>query len=423
MSADLIAALERGDYRASFSSLYGERAVRCTARCIAAAHAFEAAFGPREALRIFSAPGRSEIGGNHTDHQRGRVLAAAVSLDMLAVVSENRDGVIRMKSDGYPMLKVNIRELSPRKHERGSSHALVRGVADGLRRAGFRVGGFDAFVVSDVPKGSGLSSSAAYGILVGSILSGLYNQDAIPPLQRALAAKHAENLYFGKPSGLMDQLACAEGGFVEIDFLDPVQPLVNRIGCDPAALGWAVCIVSPGGSHARLTQEYAAIPAEMNAVAAQFGKTCLREVDEAAFYDALGTLRGRVPDRALLRAMHFFSENARVPEMTAALKQADMPRLAALLRASGESSQLLLENVCPAEPVERSLALALALSKRLLGEHGAWRVHGGGFAGTMLAFMPAGMVEAYRAEMERAFGAGCCYGLEIRALGGTELRA
>ncbi len=422
MQNSLSSALEQGAFIKTFSRLYGSRAGLQELRVREVLRSFEACYGRRDALRLFSAPGRSEIAGNHTDHQNGRVLAAAVTLDMLAVVSKNSDGLIRMKSDGYPLIKVNTHELSPCKHERGGSHALVRGVADGLRRAGFSIGGFDAFVVSDVPKGSGLSSSAAYSVLIGSILSGLYNDGAVPPLSLALAAKHAENQYFGKPSGLMDQMACAEGGFVQIDFADPLHPAVEHIDCDPATLGWTACIVSPGGSHARLTDEYAAIPAEMGSVAAYFGKTHLREINEREFYAALGALRGRVSDRAILRAMHFFDEDARVPLLSGALRAGDMPRFACLLNASGESSQLLLENVCPSEPGERALALALALSRRQLRDRGAWRVHGGGFAGTTLSFMPEGEFGAYQAEMERVFGTGCCYRLEIRPAGGTEIR-
>lgn len=417
----LLAAIENGASHSAFEQLYGRRAPAAAARCLAAVRSFESVFGPRESCRLFSAPGRSEIAGNHTDHQNGQVLAAAVTLDILAVVSPNADGVIRMKSPAYPLLKVNVHELSPRKNERASSHALVRGVAGGLKRAGFHVGGFDAFVVSDVPKGAGLSSSAAYSVLIGSILSGLYNKGAIPPLTLALAARYAENRYFGKPSGLMDQLACAEGGFTRIDFARPEQPQVAHIDCDIHALGYSFCIVSPGGSHAKLTPEYAAIPAEMRSVAACFDKQQLSEVNEGAFYDALGSLRGRVSDRAILRAMHFFAENARVPQIARALEDRDMPRVVALLRASGESSEQLLQNVCPASPKERSLALALALSGRLLDGRGAWRVHGGGFAGTMLACMPSGDIPAYVAEMERAFSQGCCYLPEIRPAGGTEI--
>lgn len=417
----LLAAIESGACHSAFENLYGSRAPAQDARALAAVRSFESVFGPCENCRLFSAPGRSEIAGNHTDHQNGQVAAAAVTLDILAVVSPNRDGVIRMKSPDYPLLKVNVHELPPRKNERASSHALVRGVASALKRAGYAIGGFDAFVVSDVPKGAGLSSSAAYSVLIGSILSGLYNGGKIPPLALALAAKYAENRYFGKPSGLMDQLACAEGGFIRIDFKKPDQPLVEHIDCDLGALGYSFCIVSPGGSHAKLTQEYAAIPTEMRSVAACFGKRLLSEVDEAAFYEALGTLRGRVSDRAILRALHFFEENARVPKIAQALKDKDMPLAIALLRASGESSEQLLQNVCPARPQERSLALALALSKRLLDGRGAWRVHGGGFAGTMLACMPSGDIPAYVAEMERVFLKGCCYLLELRTAGGTEI--
>ncbi len=384
--------------------------------------AFCSVFGPStERLRLFCAPGRSEIGGNHTDHQHGRVLAAAVTLDIAAAVTARTDGNICIRSTGYPPIRFSLESLAPNPKEHGTSLALVRGIAAYLMEAGRSIGGFDAFVTSDVPKGSGLSSSAAYGILMATIFSYLYNDGSIPPVEQALAAQFAENQYFGKPSGLMDQLASASGGFVAIDFCDPKNPLIQRIDCDLESLGYGICIVNPGGSHADLTDEYASIPQEMETVAAQFGKQKLREVDEEAFYMSIGSLRGKVSDRGLLRAMHFFEENARVPRQVAALKARDMEAFRQLMLQSGNSSFTALQNVCPANNNERSTALALALSRRLLRSAGAWRVHGGGFAGTIQALTPLALVDHYQEEMERVFGKGCCYRLAIRPVGGVEI--
>ncbi len=413
--------LNAGAFDAAFSDLYGRDADGQRARYLAALNAFCHAFGAREDAAFFSAPGRSEIGGNHTDHQRGRVLAATVTLDMIAVAAPRTDGRICIRSAGYSPIKVSLERLAPLARERGSSAAFVRGVAAKLHQTGYLIGGFDAFVASNVPKGSGLSSSAAYGILMATLFSELYNGGGIPPVTQALAAKHAENVHFGKPSGLLDQLACAEGGFVAMDFRDPDAPLVERVECDLFSLGYEICIVNAGGSHSGLTQEYASVPQEMHKVAAVFGKTCLREVDESAFYEALPMLREKTSDRAILRSIHFFAEDARVVKLVAALKEKDMPRFAALMNESGTSSFEYLQNVCANDPKERSVALALALSERLLRGDGAWRVHGGGFAGTIQALVPNEKVEGYILEMERVFGKGCCYRLSVRPVGGVRL--
>ncbi len=382
---------------------------------------FRRTFGERDGCALFSAPGRSEIGGNHTDHQLGRVLAAAVTLDMIAAVAPRGDDTVCIRSEGYEPLRLSLGRLEPDERERGTSAALVRGIAAWLRRAGHTVGGFDAVIASGVPAGSGLSSSAAFGVLIGTILSGLCNGGAVPPAELALASKHAENRYFGKPSGLMDQLACAVGGMAAIDFIDPERPKIERVECDLRLLGYEIAVVNAGGSHAGLTAEYATIPAEMGAVARLFGKTVLREVDEREFYDSLGALRGKVPDRALLRAMHFFAENERVGRLVAAFRARDGAAVLKLINESGRSSALLLQNVCPADERERSVSLALALSERLLGGDGAWRVHGGGFAGTIQAFVPIERFGEYEREMERVFGTGCCYRLSVRPAGGVQI--
>lgn len=414
--------MDIGKLDRTFQYLYREEAVAQPARYAEALSAFTAAFGARSNIRLFSAPGRSEISGNHTDHQQGCVLAAAVTLDIIAVVSAREDDRITLHSAGYAPMQMSAFDLDMHKSERNTSMALVRGILHDLRERGYAVGGFDAYISSGVPKGSGLSSSAAYSVLIGTIISHLYNDGNISAVEQALAGKHAENLYFGKPSGLMDQLACATGGFVEIDFADPEKPLIQKIDCDLQSLGYAVCIVNAGGSHANLTPEYAAVPKEMGEVVAFFGKRYLREVDEAAFYEAIPGLRGTVCDRALLRAMHFFAENKRVLAQGRALRACDMDEFKRLMLESGQSSFMQLQNVCPTDANERSLALALALTERQLRGSGAWRIHGGGFAGTILALTPVGDADAYAAEMERVFGKGCCYRLAVRPVGGVEIQ-
>lgn len=418
---DLQARLREGAFDDALQTLYGGAAEGRKAAYDALIDAFESAFGESESLALFSAPGRSEIGGNHTDHQLGRVLAAAVTMDTIAVVAPRADNAVRIHSQGYTPLCVSLDELSPDENEVNASGALVRGIAERFLQSGRAIGGFDAVTVSDVPKGSGLSSSAAFSILVCTIFSELYNGGRVPPVEQALASKYAENRHFGKPSGLMDQLACAVGGFVEIDFMQPEEPKIEQIDCDLSALGYAVCIVNCGGSHSDLTPEYAAVPKEMGEVARFFGKTVLREVDEGAFYAKIGELRGAVSDRAILRAMHFFGDNARVADQAAALKRKDAETFRRLMNESGRSSFMLLQNVCPQNPSERGLALALALSERVLGERGAWRVHGGGFAGTIQALVPLTLMDTYQQEMERAFGKGCCYRFAVRPVGGVRL--
>ncbi|MEN6596106.1 MAG: galactokinase family protein [Clostridiaceae bacterium] len=408
----------------ALAGLYGADALQeQRARFLDLEQAFTAQFGESENAALFSAPGRSEIGGNHTDHQLGRVLAAAVTVDVCAVAAPRNDRVVRIHSQGYPPLCVSLDCLAPDQTEQNASEALVRGIAERFTQQGRKVGGFDAATVSNVPKGSGLSSSAAFSILVCTIFSELFNDGQIPPVEQALASKYAENKHFGKPSGLMDQLACAVGGFIAIDFEQPEHPKIEKIDRDLADLGYAICIVNCGGNHADLTPEYASIPVEMGAVARFFGKTVLREVEERAFFAALPELRKTVPDRAILRAIHFFAENERVVHQADALRRCDGDAFCALMNESGRSSFQYLQNVCPSDPNERGLALALALSDRLLKGKGAWRVHGGGFAGTIQALVPLAEMDHYRAEIERVFGAGSCYRFAVRPVGGVRLDA
>jgi galactokinase len=413
--------LTSGELDDALRYLYGDALETQKQKYLALANAFEGAFGESDEAMLFSAPGRSEIGGNHTDHQLGRVLAATVTVDTRAVVAPRDDNVVRIHSQGYTPLCVTLDQLAPNAAEENASEALVRGIAERFTQTGRKVGGFDAVTASDVPKGSGLSSSAAFSILVSTIFSELYNNGEISPVEQALASKYAENKHFGKPSGLMDQVACAVGGFVTIDFEQPDEPKIEKIDCDLSALGYGICIVNCGGNHADLTPEYAAVTKEMGEVAQVFGKTVLREVDEATFYDSLGQLRKTVSDRAILRAMHFFGDNARVPLQAEALKSHNIEAFRRLMNESGRSSFMLLQNVCPTDVNERGLALALGLSERMLKGLGAWRVHGGGFAGTILALVPLDMMADYQTQMERVFGPGCCYRFAVRPVGGVKI--
>ncbi|WP_297717252.1 galactokinase family protein [Intestinimonas sp.] len=421
---ELKQALNAGAYDETFRTLYpgcweGQRE-----RYLRIADAFAEHFSGEHAVELYSAPGRSEIGGNHTDHQRGRVLAAAVTLDAVAVAAKNDRNVIRIYSEGHGEERINLEKLEIVPEEKGTTAALIRGIAARFYELDLRYGGFDAYVSSDVLPGSGLSSSAAYEVLVGTILSGLYNGGRAEPVLIAKVGQFAENTYFGKPCGLMDQCASAVGDFCLMDFADPSAPVVESIPCIPADHGYALCLIDAGGSHAGLTDEYAAIPQEMGAVAALLGKDVLGETDPAEFYARLGELRGKVSDRALLRAMHFYGDNQRVLDQADALRKGDFARFLTLVRASGVSSMDLLQNIYPSgDPSERSLSLALALCGRLLEKDGAWRVHGGGFAGTVQAFVPVGQLEDFRREMESVFGAGTCHDLSVRPAGGIRVTA
>ncbi len=405
--------------------LYGaENLEGQTARYRAAVERFGSLFGERENLRLFSAPGRTEIGGNHTDHQRGRVLAASVGLDVIAVVSQEDAGVIRIKSEGHRENVVHLDNLRPVKEEENTSTALVRGISARFAELGYRIGGFTAYTISDVLSGSGLSSSAAYEVLVGTILNSLYNGGGIDPVVIAQIGQYAENNYFGKPCGLMDQAASSVGGLVMLDFKNREQPEVERISYDFAERGYALCVVNTGGSHADLTGEYAAIPAEMRAVAGYFGKEVLRGIGKEELIENAAALR-ELPggDRALLRAVHFAEENERVLQQAEALRRDDFEGFLSLVKESGRSSYCLLQNVVSmSSPEQQGIALGLALSEQLLGDRGVCRVHGGGFAGTLQAYVPLEDVQRYRCEMERVFGEGSCYLLRVRPCGGVEVK-
>ena len=394
-----------------------EAAVR--ARYLTAFDEFEALYGKDTApVSVFSVAGRSEICGNHTDHNHGKVLAASIDLDIIAVVAKTDDGTIRLKSAGFPEDVVSTASLTPVESEKGRSSALIRGVCDGFVRNDRKIGGFVAYTTSDILGGSGLSSSAAFEDMVGTILNALYNDNEADYIEISQISQYAENAHFGKPCGLMDQVACAAGGFVTIDFEKPAAPIARRVEFDLASHGYALCIVNTGGSHANLTDDYAAIPAEMKAVAGYFGKPVLRGISEEQIIENAAALRGVAGDRAILRALHFVRENARVDAILAALDNGDLPAFLSLIKESGRSSAVLLQNYySPMSPSEQGISLACALAEEILGESGAWRVHGGGFAGTMQAFVPEAKMDAFRATMEAAFGKGAVTKLAVRPLG------
>ena len=383
---------------------------------------FAAAFGCAPE-RYFSAPGRTEIGGNHTDHQRGRVLAAAVNLDTRAAVRANDSGVIRILSKGYPMSVVELSELSPVESEINSTPALIRGVAARFVQMGCRVGGFDAYCESTVLPGSGLSSSAAYEVLIGAIINGLFFEGKASQPELAMIGQYAENVFFGKPCGLMDQMASAVGNLVTIDFFDKDHPVIEPVDFDFASCGHALCIIDSQASHADLTDEYAAIPGELKAVCAHFGKDVLTQIDEKDFYGQLPALRRECGDRAVLRAIHFYQENARVPGQVAALRAGDFDRFLELVKQSGYSSYMYLQNVIPAGyTAHHDVAVSLALCEHYLQGRGAYRVHGGGFAGTVQAFVPFDLLEDFRAGIDAVLGQGACHVLSIRPQGGVEMQ-
>lgn len=391
------------------------------ARALKVARGYQETFGCGDGAQVIlaSGPGRVELGGNHTDHQRGRALCGSIDLDALACAGLNGLDCIRVYSKGYQVVTVDLARREPQPEEVNTTAALIRGVAAGIAEQGCSVPGFDAYVDSSVPVGSGLSSSAAYEILLGNILNRLCCGGRLDAVQLARIGQRAENVYFGKPCGLLDQAACSVGGAVAVDFADPARPAVERIGFDFESCGYRLCIVDTGSCHADLTGDYAAIPAEMRAVAACFGKEVLREVDEEAFYGSLAELRTRVGDRAVLRAIHFFQENRRVELQAAALKRGDMDRFLALVNESGRSSSCNLQNVWSGkDPWDQAVPLALARGRELLGGEGAIRVHGGGFAGTIQAFVPDEKLEQFQSGMEKLLGKGMCRILRIRPQGG-----
>ena len=383
---------------------------------------FSDTFGGAEHLAVFSAPGRTEIGGNHTDHQHGKVLAGSVNLDVIAAVAPSGDNTIRIQSEGFPMDVIDLDDLSVHEEEKNSSAAIIRGIAAWFAQRGCRVEGFNAYTTSNVLKGSGLSSSAAFEVLVGTIINHLFYGQQCTPVQIAQIGQYAENVYFGKPSGLLDQMAASVGNMVTVDFADNANPIVERVDFDFVHSGYALCIVDSGADHADLTDEYAAVTREPKEACAHFGKSVLREVPEAEFYAELPTLRRKAGDRAVLRAIHIYEDNRRVEGQVEALRTGDFEAFLKLVTASGLSSWRCLQNVIPAGYTHhQEVAVALMVCEKLLNGRGACRVHGGGFAGTIQAFVPLDLLESFQTEMERILGDGSCHVLSIRPVGGVRL--
>lgn len=390
-------------------------------RYIKAIKQYETLFCQDE-ISVFSAPGRSEVCGNHTDHQHGKVLATSINLDTIAVVAKNNSNVIKLVSDGYDMATIDIDDLEIRENEAGNTESLIRGVLKGLKDRGYAIGGFNAYTTSDVLVGSGLSSSAAFENVIGTIISGLFNDMSIDPVVIAQVSQFAENVYFKKPCGLMDQMACSVGGMINIDFKDPEKPIVNKIDVDFEKHNYSLCIVDTKGSHVDLTDDYAMIPLEMKKVANYFGKEVLRECDSNEFFLNLAEIRKEVGDRAVLRAFHFFREEKNVDTAVEALKNDDFDTFLKVIKKSGNSSFKYLQNVYASRDIQnQNVSIALALSGELLQKYGVCRVHGGGFAGTIQAFVYNDFVETYRDFIDSVFGKNSCHILKVRKHGSIQV--
>ena len=421
-TAELKKGFQDGKYEELLRDIYIDESVLDyqKERYIKAIESFEELFGEKE-VEIYSAPGRSEIGGNHTDHQLGRVLAASINLDAIAIVAKKENGVV-LKSEGYPMINVSLADLLPKKEEEGTSEGLIRGVAAKLKEEGYEIGGFEAYVTSDVLNGAGMSSSAAFEVLTGNILSGLYNEGKVSPVLIAQAGQYAENVFFGKPCGLMDQMASSVGNLIFIDFADVKNPVIKKVNVNFEDFDHSLCIIDTKGSHADLTDEYAAIPEEMKKVAAYFGKEVLHQIDKNEFYIHIPEIRKVAGDRAVLRAMHWFEETDRVIDQVNALEKEDFEGFKSLIKASGDSSFKYLQNVYSVKNLSRQeMAVGLAFSDVILKGRGVSRVHGGGFAGTIQAFVPVEDVCEFKKTMETMLSEGCCHVLSIRPAGGLIL--
>ena len=417
-------AINSGEFKSAFTYLYNQKSEDMPSRYANAVDEFVTLFGDSDELRVFSAPGRTEVGGNHTDHQHGCVICAGINLDIIAIAKKNDDNIIRVKSAGYPMDEIDLSVLTPQEDENEHASSLIRGVAARFKELGYTIGGFDAYTTSNVLKGSGLSSSAAFEVMICTLLNGLYNDSKMDAVEAAIVSQYAENVFFNKPCGLMDQVACSVSGFVGIDFNDTTKPVIEKVDFDFAKFNHSLCIVDTGGSHSDLTNEYAAVPQEMKAVAEFFGKEYLRQVDETEFYKNIPALREKVNDRAILRAIHFFADNKRAVTLKDLLKAGDFDGFLKTVKESGRSSLAYLQNVyASSAPQEQGLTLALAITERILGDRGGYRVHGGGFAGTIQAYVPNDMLDTYKSEMEKVFGENHCYVLSVRPVGGVEVDA
>jgi len=409
-----------GKADARLNSLYGKNIDRQRERYAAAAEKFAELYGADKDAFVFSVPGRSEISGNHTDHNKGKVLAGAIDLDIIAIAAKTDDGLVRVRSEGYSEDRVDLNEISePKKENFFKSRGLIAGVCAGLKNNGHNICSFCAYTTNDVHKGSGLSSSAAFEVMIGNIINHLANGGVIPNPEIAKISQFAENVYFGKPCGLMDQTACAVGGFVAIDFADPANPVIEPLEFDLSGKGYSLCIVNTGGNHADLNDDYASVPSEMKQIAAYYSKDALRGLTEEQLIADMPVLRKTAGDRAIMRAMHFIAENKRVEMQTAALRSGDLDAFFGGVIASGNSSFKYLQNVYTVKNVnEQGLSLALCVTENITkGWGGAFRVHGGGFAGTIQAFIPTEKVEEYKAVMDSVFGEGACSALKVRPEG------
>lgn len=391
-------------------------------RYIRAIDRFTELFPSEKEIEIYSAPGRSEVCGNHTDHQNGMVLATSINLDAIAIVAKAEEPVIRLVSGDFPMEEVDIADLSMKEEEQSTTTALIRGVAAGMKERGHQVGGFTAYITSDVLMGAGMSSSAAFESLIGTILSGLYNDMQVSSIEIAQIGQYAENIYFGKPCGLMDQMACSVGGMIFIDFKEKEHPEVRQVHTDFEKAGLSLCIVDTKGSHADLTPDYAAVPAEMNQVAQALGREHLREVPRETFFKEIPKLWEETSGRAVLRAIHFYEEEERVLRGVKSLEESDYPGFLSVIRASGDSSAKYLQNIYSPKDVDsQNVTVALAVSESILGENGVCRVHGGGFAGTIQAFVKNEAVAAYKEQIEAIYGDDSCHVLKVRLQGGIRV--
>lgn len=424
---DTKAALMAGEYNDKLKYLYScdDSSVKQYAdRYIDVIESFEETFGKADEIALFSAPGRTEIGGNHTDHQHGCVLAGSVNLDVISAARPNGTNTVRIQSRNYKMDVIELDDLEIHEEQFDKAIALIRGVIKKFVDLGYDVKGFDAYTTSNVLKGSGLSSSAAFEVLVGTIINGLFANNEVNPVEIAKFGQFAENVYYNKPSGLMDQMASSVGSVVAIDFKSTEEPVVNKVEFDLQKHGHALCIIDSGADHADLTDEYAAVPADMKEIAQFFGKDYLREVDKGEFYANIKNIREKINnDRAVLRAIHFFDENERAQEEVAALQNNDFEKFKVLVKESGRSSYMYLQNVfAPSMPKNQAVSLTLALCDEILGDKGAYRVHGGGFAGTVQAFVPFDMLDEFKNRIEAVLGEGMCHVLSIRPVGGYELK-
>lgn len=419
-----INAIKSGEMDENFKAVYvTDEAVELQKeRYIETIEEFISLFGDDRDIIVTSAPGRTEVCGNHTDHNNGKVLAASINLDAIAVCAISNENIVRVKSKGHAMNVVDITKLLPDEGEFGRSTAMVRGVVSKIKDMGYKIGGFDAVTTSDVMGGSGLSSSAAFEVLLGTTVSYLFNDGKIDPVDIAKVAQYSENVFFGKPCGLLDQMASSVGTFVTIDFKSTENPVINKVAYDFSKSGHSLCIVDTGGNHSDLTEDYAAVRSEMESVAKAMGKNVLREIDFEDFKNAVPELTEKVNDRALLRAYHFYNENIRVEKAVNALENNDFDTFKEVILDSGKSSYMLNQNVySPSNATEQKLSLALCVTEDILKDKGAFRVHGGGFAGTIQAFVPNEILDTYKTEMEKIFGEGSCHVLIIRPVGGTRV--